>query len=142
MQNKLIKEAMENKCVYVCVLYAKCVTFVSAWIQSCCVSCVSAPTISTRSVCRYSSTVNTALPETQLLDIWNGKCPRKHLNLVTFCTHIIKNRNADYLWDTGVSKKLKKMIKILLFTCSPLKVSSKAVDKTQAITAINGYISF
>lgn len=48
----------------VCVLYAKCATFVSAWIQSCCVSCVSAPTISTRSVCRYSSTVNTALPET------------------------------------------------------------------------------
>lgn len=41
-------------------------TFVSARIQSVCASCVSAPTISTRSGCRYSSTVNTALPGTQL----------------------------------------------------------------------------
>lgn len=63
-----------NECARTRALYAKCVTFVSAWIQSCCVSCVSAPTISTRSVCRYSSTVNTALPETHspLLDIWDG----------------------------------------------------------------------
>lgn len=71
-------------CVFGCALYAKCVTFVSAWIQSCCVSCVSAPTISTRSVCRYSSTVNTALSKTHssLLSIWNEKkkcCQRKDI---------------------------------------------------------------
>lgn len=50
--------------VHVRYVRAKFATFVSAWIQSCCVSCVSAPTTRTRSVWRYSSTVNTALPET------------------------------------------------------------------------------
>ena len=73
---------MKMVCVFVCVCVCararcKCATFVSACIQSCCVSCVSAPTISARSVCRYSSTVNTALPEKHSSTLENVRCPHK-----------------------------------------------------------------
>lgn len=56
-------------------------TFVSAWIQSRRVSCVSAPMTTTRAGRRYTSAVNTALPEKAQLE-------REHLsdaNVRPFC---------------------------------------------------------
>lgn len=115
-KNKLRKEV--SACVR--ALHAKCVTFVSAWIQSCCVSCVSAPTISARSVCRYSSTVNTALPETQSspLDITNTNThthtQRKNtqicVHLALWLTFRIKNRQFIVQQERHTEDQLAKLI--------------------------------